>query len=248
MTEPKRRHLSDGAIAAMREDIASNRAGGQVHVADDYVEKALDEIAWLRWRESELQLTISGKTFYDPTDVRVVELTGKALAYDLDQAGIESRTAEAVELVVLRARELELESRSNDWAVRAGAADRERIKSEARVAVLKLRLADAMEQIEAIQGSNATHMASVAKLEGRLADSVTDLTEMSEPAKRLRGQIEAAMAPRPMSEAPDDGRQMMGVSSEQPTPVTDDPDRILSGWCVVSVLCDSCDDSKDGAS
>jgi len=112
MTEPKRRHLSDGAVEAMRADIASNRASGDVHkdihIADNYVERALDEIAWLRWREGELELTISGKTFSDANDVRVAELEHS--------------------------------------------------------------LADAMEQIEAIQGSNATHMAREAELEGESRD------------------------------------------------------------------------------
>lgn len=107
--------LSDGAMAAIREDLKDMSPGEAKYIA-----KALEEIEWLRERERNL--------------------AGKAIAYDLDQAGIESRAAEAVELVELRA----------------------------KVAEFEHSIADAMEQIEAIQGSNATHMASVAKLEGRL--------------------------------------------------------------------------------
>ncbi len=91
--EPKQRHVSDGAMEAMRADIASNRAGDcseAVRIGDNYIERALDEIAWLRWREGELELAISGKTFFDPTDARVVELEDKCriAEYELAQQAI----------------------------------------------------------------------------------------------------------------------------------------------------------------
>ena len=46
--------------------------------------------------------------------------------------------------------------------------NRKNAELEARVAELEHSLSDAMEQIEAIQGSNATHMARVAELESEL--------------------------------------------------------------------------------
>ncbi len=51
----KQRHLSDGAVDSLRSDIASNRAGNHERYSDDYVERALDEIAWFREREAELE-------------------------------------------------------------------------------------------------------------------------------------------------------------------------------------------------
>ncbi len=61
-------------MASLREDLAEAKDGEPMLLAWNYVLKALEEIEWLRARELELQLTISGKTFCDPTDVRVVEL------------------------------------------------------------------------------------------------------------------------------------------------------------------------------
>ena len=55
MTEPPQRHLSDGAIASLREDLAEAKDGEPMVLAWGYVAKALDEIAWLRAREAELE-------------------------------------------------------------------------------------------------------------------------------------------------------------------------------------------------
>ncbi len=82
--------LSDGAIAALREDLLEAKIGVPMVLAWDYVYKALDEIARLRAREVELQLTISGKTFYDPTDARVAKL----------ETRLESVKAKATDLLV----------------------------------------------------------------------------------------------------------------------------------------------------
>ncbi len=190
--------LSDGAMASLREDLAEAKSGEPMVLAWNCVLKALEEIEWLRAREMKLQRQLQSDRADDPevqaitgllmevrealgcddmahpaAEVRKLKeradaFADKAIAYDLDQAGIESRTADAVELVELRAKVEAVQSRANDWAVRAATADCERMQSKTRVAELDHSLADAITQIEAIQGSNATHMASVAKLETKL--------------------------------------------------------------------------------
>jgi hypothetical protein len=58
----KQVHLSDGAVEAIRTDLAHNRVAARsqkVHISDEYVERALDEIAWLREREVKLQQALN---------------------------------------------------------------------------------------------------------------------------------------------------------------------------------------------
>lgn len=91
---------------------------------------------------------------------------------------------------------------------------------EARVAALEHSLADAMEQIAAIQGTNATHMARVEELVDLVEElypligSQYDVPELRE---RVRAQTEGSRASdivsaqksRPMSEAPRDGTKIL---------------------------------------
>ena len=98
-----------------------------------------------------------------------------------------------------------------------------------RVAGLDHSLSDAMEQIEAIQGSNAVHMARVKELEAKLeqvevkpceyfAAQMADCLGLSKVPKLMGPylkracdvvtrvkELEAAQTPKPMSEAPRDG-------------------------------------------
>lgn len=120
MTEPKIRRipcLSDGALQVLRADVLGAQIGMPMVLAWDHVYNALDEIARLREREAEIEHSVADAMEQiealqgsNATHMaRVDELEGKAIAYDLDQLGIELRTAEAVELVELRARVADLE-------------------------------------------------------------------------------------------------------------------------------------------
>lgn len=51
--------LSDGAIQALRADLAEAKAGEPMTLAWGYVSKALDEIEWLRGREAELEHSLA---------------------------------------------------------------------------------------------------------------------------------------------------------------------------------------------
>jgi len=55
----KEAHLSDGAIAALREDLAEAEPRVPAVLAWGYVSKALDEIEWLRSRELELEARVA---------------------------------------------------------------------------------------------------------------------------------------------------------------------------------------------
>lgn len=48
------RHLSDGAMQSMRDDLAEAKTGEPMTLAWNYVSKALDEIEWLREENAEL--------------------------------------------------------------------------------------------------------------------------------------------------------------------------------------------------
>ncbi len=106
MTETKRMPcLSDGAIAALREDLAESKEGEPMSLSWLYVSKALDEIEWLRERETVLErLTKAMRDRHDLDTSTGAEIQRRCNIAEARAAELEARLAKvkakAAEMVI----------------------------------------------------------------------------------------------------------------------------------------------------